>query len=107
MGKTIEVDPENMPTAGTGLPGSVLDIAMASDIDIDHACGGVVACATCHIVVKEGFDTCSPATDDEEDMLDTAPGLTPRSRLSCQTVPDGSKDLVVEIPNWNRNLARE
>src|SRR5690349_9545196 len=85
MGVKIEVDPENMPTAGTGLPGSVLDIALASDVDIDHACGGVVACATCHIVVKEGFETCSPATEDEEDMLDTAPGLTPRSRLSCQT----------------------
>ncbi len=105
--RVVEVDPDDMPTAGTGLPGSVLDIAMASDIDIDHACGGVCACSTCHIIVREGLDTCSQSTDDEEDQLDKAPGLTPKSRLACQTVANGTKNLVVEIPNWNRNLVRE
>jgi 2Fe-2S ferredoxin len=105
--KTVEVDPTAMPTSGTGLPGSVLDIALANDIDIDHACGGVCACSTCHIIVKEGLESCSESTEDEEDQLDKAPGVTPRSRLACQAVPDGSKNLVVEVPNWNRNLARE
>jgi 2Fe-2S ferredoxin len=105
--KTVEVDPANMPTAGTGLLGSVLDIAMANDIDIDHACGGVCACSTCHIIVKEGFETCSESTEDEEDQLDKAPGLTPKSRLACQTIPNGTKNIVVEVPNWNRNLVRE
>jgi 2Fe-2S ferredoxin len=107
MDQTIEVDPANMPSAGTGLPGSILDIAMGSDIDIDHACGGVCACSTCHIFVKEGIDSCSESTDDELDQLDKAPGSNSKSRLACQTVPNGTKNLTVEIPNWNRNHARE
>lgn len=106
-GQTVEVDPENVPTAGTGLPGSILDIAMANDVDIDHACGGVCACSTCHVVVKEGFDTLNESTEEEEDQLDKAPGITTKSRLACQAVANGSKNLVVEIPNWNRNLVRE
>lgn len=105
--KTIEVDPAQLPTSGTGRRGSILDIALASDIDIDHACGGVCACSTCHILVKEGFESLSASTEDEEDMLDKAPGVTPKSRLACQAVPDGSKDLVIEVPGWNRNLVRE
>ncbi|MDP6518420.1 MAG: 2Fe-2S iron-sulfur cluster-binding protein, partial [Planctomycetota bacterium] len=76
--------------------------------EIDHACGGVTACATCHVIVRAGLESCSPATEDEEDMLDLAPGLTPESRLACQAVPDGScGELVVEIPEWNRNLVQE
>lgn len=106
-GKTVEVDPANVPSGGTGLPGSVLDIALGCDIDIDHACGGVAACSTCHVVVKEGFDTLSESTEEEEDQLDKAPGVTTKSRLACQAVANGSKNLVVEVPNWNRNLARE
>jgi 2Fe-2S ferredoxin len=106
-GKTIEIDPKNMPTSSTGLPGSVLDIALASDVDIDHACGGVCACSTCHVVIQEGLSSCNESTDDEEDQLDKAPGLTTRSRLACQCVPDGTQNLVVQIPNWNRNLVRE
>jgi 2Fe-2S ferredoxin len=105
--KTVEVDPDNMPTAGTGLPGSILDIAMASDVDIDHACGGVCACSTCHLIVKEGLETLNESTEDEEDQLDKAPGLTTKSRLACQAVPNGTKNIVVEVPNWNRNLVRE
>lgn len=103
----VEVDPANMPTSATGLEGSILDIALASGVDIDHACGGVCACSTCHVVVKEGLETCNESTDDEEDQLDKAPGVTPQSRLACQTVPNGTKDIVVDIPNWNRNLVRE
>jgi len=103
----VEVDPANIPTAHTGLPGSILDIALASGVDIDHACGGVVACSTCHVVIKQGLKTCNESTDEEEDQLDKAPGLTPFSRLACQAVPNGDEDLVVEVPNWNRNLVRE
>ncbi len=106
-GKTIEVDPQDMPSSATGLPGSVLDIALASGIDIDHACGGVCACSTCHIVVQKGLESCNESTEEEEDQLEKAPGLTPQSRLSCQCVPDGTHDLVVLVPNWNRNLVRE
>ena len=105
--KTVEVDPNNIPTSHTGLPASILDIALASGVDIDHACGGVCACSTCHVIVKEGLETCSESTEDEEDQLDKAPGLTPQSRLACQAIPNGKKNIVVEVPNWNRNLVRE
>lgn len=105
--KTIEVNPSQMPTSATGLEGSILDIALASDVDIDHACGGVCACSTCHIIVRKGLESCNASTEEEDDMLDQAPGLNPKSRLACQTVPNGSCDLEIEIPNWNRNLVRE
>jgi ferredoxin, 2Fe-2S len=104
---TVEVDPEKLPYGITGLPGSILDVALAHGIDIDHACGGVCACSTCHCIVREGSESLSDMSDAEEDELSFAPGLTPKSRLSCQSVPDGSKNLVVEIPNWNRNIVRE
>jgi 2Fe-2S ferredoxin len=107
MNVTVEVDPEKIPYGDTGLPGSILDIALANGVDVDHACGGVCACSTCHCIVKEGSETCSEMSDAEEDELSYAPGLTPKSRLSCQTVPKGTKNLVVEIPNWNRNAVRE
>ena len=106
-GETVEVDPEELPYGRDGRPGSILDIALAHGIDLDHACGGVCACSTCHVVVREGGESMNPATDDEEDQLDNAPGLEPGSRLGCQAVPDGSRDVVVEVPAWNRNLVRE
>ncbi|MBN8555893.1 MAG: 2Fe-2S iron-sulfur cluster binding domain-containing protein [Deltaproteobacteria bacterium] len=107
MNKVVEVDPAQLPFGDTGLSGSILDIAMHFGIPIDHACGGVCACSTCHVFVKEGKETCNEAEDFEYDMLDTAPGNTIESRLSCQCVANGEKDLVVEIPGWNKNLAKE
>ncbi len=103
----IEVDPARIPFGDHGLPGSILDICMAHGIELDHACGGVCACSTCHVIVKQGGTACSPPTDDEEDQLDEAYGLTANSRLGCQCVPTGETNIVVEIPSWNRNLARE
>ena len=105
--KVIQVDPANVPTSATGLPGSILDIALAMGIDIDHACGGVCACSTCHVIVKEGFESCPEASEAEEDQLEKAPGLTPFSRLACQCIANGTQKIVVEVPNWNRNLVRE
>ena len=106
-GEQIEVDPAQLPYGRDGLPGSILDIALAHGIEIDHACGGVCACSTCHVIVRQGLETCSESTDDEEDRLDQAPGRELQSRLACQCVPDGSKDVVVEVPGWNRNMVRE
>ncbi|RMG11643.1 MAG: ferredoxin [Planctomycetota bacterium] len=103
----VEVRPDALPQGYDGREGSLLSIALAQGVPIDHACGGVCACSTCHVVVERGLESCNEASEDEEDMLDLAPGLTPNSRLACQCVPDGSCDLVVEIPAWNRNLARE
>jgi 2Fe-2S ferredoxin len=106
--KAFEVDPAKIPYGRTGLDGSLLDIALAgAGMEIDHACGGVCACATCHVHVVEGLESCGEATDDELDQLDSARDLKLESRLSCQCVPNGTMNLVVVIPAWNKNLARE
>ncbi|MGL4419325.1 MAG: 2Fe-2S iron-sulfur cluster-binding protein [Gemmataceae bacterium] len=101
------VDPDLLPYADHGLPGSLLDIAEGAGLEINHSCGGVCACSTCHVYVTEGASSCPAATDDEEDMLDSAPGVTPESRLSCQCVPNGRVNLTVVIPKWNRNAVKE
>jgi 2Fe-2S ferredoxin len=106
-GRVVEVNPSELPYSREGRPGSILEIAIGHDIDIDHACGGVCACSTCHIVFKAGFASCPEAGEDEEDQLDNAPGLESHSRLACQAVPDGSTDIVVTVPNWNRNHVSE
>lgn len=107
MGVTIEVDPDKIPYEHNGLAGSILDVALGHGIDIDHACGGVCACSTCHIYVKEGAETINDALEEEDDQLEEAPGIKPNSRLACQCVPNGKADVVVEIPDWNRNLVQE
>ena len=104
---TVAVDPESIPYGATGLPGSILDIAMGHGVDLEHVCGGVCACSTCHVIVKQGLETCNEGTDDEYDQLDEAPMTTLQSRLGCQCVPNGTNDIVVEIPAINKNLVRE
>ena len=103
----VSVDPAKIPYGPTGLPGSILDVAMANGMDLEHACGGVCACSTCHVVVKQGLESCNEGTDDEYDQLDEAPMTTLQSRLGCQCVSNGTKDIVVEIPAVNKNLVRE
>ncbi|MBM3457268.1 MAG: 2Fe-2S iron-sulfur cluster binding domain-containing protein [Armatimonadetes bacterium] len=103
----VVVEPRSLPYQRSGLPGSLLDIALGNGIELEHTCGGVCACSTCHSIVRQGLASCNEATEDEEDQLEEARGLTIQSRLSCQCVPDGSMDLVVEIPAWNRNLVKE
>ena len=107
MNVKVKVDPAELPYSRDGQKGSILEIALGHGVAIDHACGGVCACSTCHVIVKQGSASIPEATEDEEDQLDNAPGLTTTSRLACQAVPDGSCDLVVEIPDWNRNLVKE
>jgi len=107
MNVTVEVDPAKFPYEHNGLPGSVLDIALGNGVDIDHACGGVCACSTCHIIIKKGHETLNDAMEEEEDQLENAPGLKSNSRLACQSVPNGKSDVIVEIPQWNRNLVQE
>lgn len=103
----VAVDPAKIPYGPTGLPGSILDVAMANGVDLEHVCGGVCACSTCHVIVKQGLESCSEGSDDEFDQLDEAPITTLQSRLGCQCVPNGTKDIVVEIPAVNKNLVRE
>jgi 2Fe-2S ferredoxin len=92
---TVEVDDTAYPLADHGRPGSLLDIAIAHHIELPHNCGGSCACTTCHVVVREGEKNLSEMQEDEEDRLDTATGLTIRSRLGCQAVVQG--DVVVEV----------
>lgn len=105
--QVVTVDPAKLPYGSHGLPGSILDICLAHGIELDHACGGVCACATCHVHVLEGSKSCPAASEDEEDQLEKAYDLKASSRLGCQCVPDGSRPVKIRIPSWNRNLARE
>ena len=97
MNVTVEVDDADFPYGDHGLPGSILDIALKNNIRLDHNCGGNCACTTCHVIVRAGADNLSAMEEDEEDKLDQAPGLTPYSRLGCQSVVTG--DVPVEIPD--------
>jgi 2Fe-2S ferredoxin len=88
-------------------PGTTIcDAALQNGIEIEHACEKSCACTTCHVIIREGFDTLEEADETEEDMLDKAWGLEPESRLSCQAVV-GDEALVVEIPKYTINMVAE
>lgn len=88
-------------------PGTTIcDALLDNGIDIEHACGKVGACTTCHVIIRAGFDSLNEVDDKEEDMLDRAWGLEPTSRLSCQAIVADDM-LVVEIPRYSLNLAKE
>jgi len=105
LNKTVEVDDEKYPLADHGKPGSLLDIALAHDIPLEHNCGGSCACTTCHVIVRKGMQNLSEMEDNEADRLDTAWDLTTTSRLGCQAVIKG--DVVVEFPLYTRNYVQE
>ena len=105
--RLIDVDPDDLPQNYDGNLGSILSILLANGVEIDHSCGGVCACSTCHIYVHKGMDTSPEPLEEEEDQLDFAPAVRDNSRLGCQFVPDGSEDVIVEIPSWNRNEVSE
>jgi len=85
---------------------TICDAALANGIEIEHACEKSCACTTCHVIVREGFDSLPEAEETEEDMLDKAWGLEPESRLSCQALT-ADQDLVVEIPKYTINMVSE
>lgn len=101
-----EVCPDGATIADAPSGTSICRILLDHRIEIEHACELSCACTTCHVVVREGFESLDEATDDEEDMLDRAWGLTAQSRLSCQAVV-ADRDLVIEIPRYTLNHARE
>ena len=85
---------------------SVLNVALKNGIGIEHACEKSCACTTCHIIIREGFDSLVESEELEDDMLDKAWGLEPESRLGCQALV-ADEDLIVEIPRYTINLASE
>ncbi len=85
---------------------SVCEALLRNHIEIEHACEMSCACTTCHIIVREGFESLEEADELEEDYLDKAWGLEPESRLSCQAQV-GDTNLVVEIPRYTINHASE
>jgi 2Fe-2S ferredoxin len=85
---------------------TICDSLLANGIEIEHACEKSCACTTCHVIVRDGFNSLEAAEDLEEDLLDKAWGLEPASRLSCQAMV-GSVPLTVEIPKYSINMARE
>jgi 2Fe-2S ferredoxin len=95
-GQTIEAP------AGTSLCEALLD----HGIEIEHACEMSCACTTCHVVVKEGFESLGEMDEAEEDLLDRAWGLTPTSRLSCQAILS-DRDVTIEIPKYSINQVKE
>ena len=85
---------------------SICEALLENGIAIEHACDMSCACTTCHVIVREGFNSLDPAEEEEEDLLDKAWGLEPNSRLGCQALVR-STPLVVEIPKYSINMAKE
>lgn len=85
---------------------SLCDLLLDNHIEIEHACEKSCACTTCHVIIRQGFYSIEDASEIEEDLLDQAWGLEATSRLSCQAHV-GEEDLVIEIPKYTINHARE
>ena len=85
---------------------SICDALLGNQVEIEHACEKQAACTTCHVIVRQGFDSLEDASEKEEDMLDKAWGLEATSRLSCQAKLS-DEDLVIEIPKYTINYERE
>ena len=85
---------------------SILDNLLEHDVIVEHACEKSCACTTCHVIIREGFNSLPPSSEDEDDLLDRAWGLTALSRLSCQAIVE-DKNLVIEIPRYTINQVKE
>ena len=110
MPKLIFLPNENLCPEGLEIevePGvTICDAALEHGVEIEHACEKSCACTTCHVYVREGFDSLNESDELEDDMLDKAWGLDPDSRLSCQAVV-ADEDLVIEIPKYTINMVSE
>lgn len=110
MTKIIVLPHEELCPDGASIdaePGDNLcRVLLRHHVEIEHACEMSCACTTCHVIVREGFDSLEEADELEEDYLDKAWGLEPESRLSCQTKV-ANEDLVIEIPQYTINMVSE
>ncbi len=85
---------------------SICRAALRNGIEIEHACEMSCACTTCHVIIREGYDSLDEPDELEDDYLDKAWGLEPDSRLSCQAIV-ADQDLIVEIPKYTINMVSE
>ena len=85
----------------------LLNLALRHHINIEHSCGGVCACSTCHVYVEQGMDSLTEIEEEEEDRVEEAPGLQINSRLACQCEVTGEGPIVIRVPSWNRNAVKE
>jgi 2Fe-2S ferredoxin len=85
---------------------SICEALIEHGIEIEHACEMSCACTTCHVVVREGFESLGEMDESEEDLLDRAWGLEPTSRLSCQAILS-NRDVTIEIPKYSINQVKE
>ena len=85
---------------------SICDALLDNGIEIEHACEKSCACTTCHVIIREGFNSLEESDENEDDYLDKAWGLEPDSRLSCQAIL-ADEDLVIEIPKYTINMVSE
>jgi ferredoxin, 2Fe-2S len=106
--RDVGVSPGALSIHHDGKPGSILDVMLGHGVHLEHACGGNCACTTCHVIVKQGFNKLGESSEQEEDLLDKAPGLTPTSRLGCQAViDDPDAEIVVVVPRYTINQVSE
>lgn len=110
MTRIVVLPNENLCPEGAVIeaePGqSICRVLLDNDIEIEHACEMSCACTTCHVIVREGYDSLEEPDELEDDFLDKAWGLEPDSRLSCQAIV-ADEDLVVEIPRYTINMVSE
>lgn len=86
---------------------NLLDVALEHGIQIEHACGGVCACSTCHVYITGGSECLGQPADEEMDRVEEAPDVRRHSRLSCQSVIERDGTIEVTVPAWNRNAVKE
>src|SRR5690606_21353590 len=101
-----DVCPEGVTIEDAPSGKSICRVLLDNHIEIEHACELSCACTTCHVVVRNGFNSLEEASDNEEDLLDRAWGLSSTSRLSCQAIIT-DEDLTIEIPRYTINHAKE
>jgi len=110
MTQIVVLPQENICPEGAvveAAPGeSICQALLRNGIEIEHACEMSCACTTCHVIVREGYDSLEEPDELEDDYLDKAWGLEPDSRLSCQAIV-ADEDLVVEIPRYTINMVSE
>ncbi len=106
--RSLTGDPDKKTVELKGAVGeSILELAMDNGISIEHTCGGVCACSTCHVYIEEGEELFNEPEDEELDRVEEAPGVQLNSRLSCQARIQQTGDVTVRVPAWNRNAVKE